>query len=172
MSDSENNLWICTSGKGVWKIAPNGNIEKNDSGNGTLGDKFRSAIEITDGTIAAAGDYGISFINNGEVINTIGSSDGLTNPKLLTLCERKDGSILAGTDGNGIAVIKDGRVVQEIKQEDGLSSDIILRIVQNSDDDGYFIVTGNGLCYLDSNDEIRILSNFPYYNNYDIIEGN
>lgn len=172
MSDSENNLWICTSGKGVWEIAPNGNIEKYDSGNGTLGDKFRSAIEITDGTIAAAGDYGISFINNGEVINTIGSSDGLTNPKLLTLCERKDGSILAGTDGNGIAVIKDGRIVQEIKQEDGLSSDIILRIVQNSDDDGYFIVTGNGLCYLDSNDEIRILSNFPYYNNYDIIEGN
>ena len=172
MSDSENNLWICTSGKGVWEVAPNGNIKKYDSGNGTLGDKFRSAIEITDGTIAAAGDYGISFINNGKVINTIGSSDGLTNPKLLTLCERKDGSILAGTDGNGIAVIKDGRIVQEIKQEDGLSSDIILRIVQNSDDDGYFIVTGNGLCYLDSNDEIRILSNFPYYNNYDIIEGN
>lgn len=172
MSDSENNLWICTSGKGVWEVAPNGNIKKYDSGNGTLGDKFRSAIEITDGTIAAAGDYGISFINNGKVINTIGSSDGLTNPKLLTLCERKDGSILAGTDGNGIAVIKDGRIVQEIKQEDGLSSDIILRIVKNSDDDGYFIVTGNGLCYLDSNDEIRILSNFPYYNNYDIIEGN
>ena len=119
-----------------------------------------------------AGDYGVSFINNGKVIDAIGSSEGLTNPKLLTLCEKTDGSILAGTDGNGIAVIKDGRIVQEIKQEDGLSSDIILRIVKNSDDDGYFIVTGNGLCYLNSENKIRILNNFPYYNNYDIIEGN
>ena len=172
MSDSENNLWICTSGKGVWEVAPNGNIEKYDSSNGALGEKFRSAIELKDGTVAVAGDYGVSFINNGEVINTIGSSEGLTNPKLLTLCEKTDGSILAGTDGNGIAVIKDGRIVQEIKQEDGLSSDIILRIVKNSDDDGYFIVTGNGLCYLNSENKIRILNNFPYYNNYDVIEGN
>ncbi|MBP3336420.1 MAG: HD domain protein, partial [Ruminiclostridium sp.] len=146
MSDSENNLWICTSGKGVWEVAPNGNIEKYDSSNGALGEKFRSAIELKDGTVAVAGDYGVSFINNGKVIDAIGSSEGLTNPKLLTLCEKTDGSILAGTDGNGIAVIKDGRIVQEIKQEDGLSSDIILRIVKNSDDDGYFIVTGNGLC--------------------------
>lgn len=172
MSDSENNLWICTSGKGVWEVAPNGNIEKYDSSNGALGEKFRSAIELKDGTIAAAGDYGVSFINNGKVIDAIGSSEGLTNPKLLTLCEKTDGSILAGTDGNGIAVIKDGRIVQEIKQEDGLSSDIILRIVKNSDDDGYFIVTGNGLCYLNSENKIRILNNFPYYNNYDVIEGN
>lgn len=172
MSDSENNLWICTSGKGVWEVAPNGNIEKYDSSNGALGEKFRSAIELKDGTVAVAGDYGVSFINNGKVIDAIGSSEGLTNPKLLTLCEKTDGSILAGTDGNGIAVIKDGRIVQEIKQEDGLSSDIILRIVKNSDDDGYFIVTGNGLCYLNSKNEIRILNNFPYYNNYDVIEGN
>lgn len=172
MSDSNNNLWICTSGKGVWEVAPSGHIAKYDSGSGTLGDKFRSAIETMDGTIAAAGDYGISFINNGKVIDAIGSSEGLTNPKLLTLCEKTDGSILAGTDGNGIAVIKDGRIVQEIKQEDGLSSDIILRIVKNSDDDGYFIVTGNGLCYLNSENKIRILNNFPYYNNYDVIEGN
>lgn len=172
MSDSENNLWICTSGKGVWEVAPNGNIEKYDSSNGALGEKFRSAIELKDGTVAVAGDYGVSFINNGKVIDAIGSSEGLTNPKLLTLCEKTDGSILAGTDGNGIAVIKDGRIVQEIKQEDGLSSDIILRIVKNSDDDGYFIVTGNGLCYLNSENKIRILNNFPYYNNYDVIEGN
>ena len=172
MSDSENNLWICTSGKGVWEVAPNGNIEKYDSSNGALGEKFRSAIELKDGTVAVAGDYGVSFINNGKVIDAIGSSEGLTNPKLLTLCEKTDGSILAGTDGNGIAVIKDGRIVQEIKQEDGLSSDIILRIVKNSTDEGYFIVTGNGLCYLNSKNEARILNNFPYYNNYDVIEGN
>lgn len=170
-ADSEGNLWICTSGKGIWKAFPNKKIIVFDSSKGTAGDKFRSVIEGKDGTVIAAGDYGITFIKDEKVIKTIGFSDGLTNPKVLTLCEMADGSILAGTDGNGIAVIKDGRIVKTLKQENGLSSDIILRIVKNSDDDGYFIVTGNGLCYMDKDNNIRFLNNFPYYNNYDIIEG-
>ncbi|MGN0596427.1 MAG: HD domain-containing phosphohydrolase [Ruminiclostridium sp.] len=172
MEDSKGNLWICTSGKGIFSVSPNGEITVFDSEKGTAGDKFRSAIEISDGTIAAAGDYGITFIKDGKVTGTITSADGLTNPKVLTLCERSDGSILAGTDGNGIAVIKDGKITGTIKQEDGLSSEIVMRIVRNNDEEGYFIVTGNGISYGDSENNIRILDNFPYYNNYDIVEGN
>ena len=170
MKDSEDNLWVCTSGKGVWKVFPNKKIVKFDSSKGTSGDKFRSAIEIGDGTIIAAGDYGITYIKDEKVIKTIDSSNGLINSKVLSICEMSDGSLLAGTDGNGIAVIKNGEIVRTLKQEDGLSSEIILRIVKNSDAEGYFIVTGNGLCYME-NGKIRFLSNFPYYNNYDVLEG-
>ncbi|MCI7766374.1 MAG: HD domain-containing protein [Oscillospiraceae bacterium] len=170
-ADSDNNLWICTSGKGISKVTPDGEIITYDSSSGTAGDKFRSVIEMKDGTIAAAGDYGITFIRDGRVYDTIGAAEGLVNPKVLSLCEREDGSIFAGTDGNGIAVIRNGVITETLKQENGLSSEIILRIVK-SRAGGYYVVTGNGLCCLSEDNEIRILNNFPYYNNYDIVEGN
>ena len=50
-------------------------------------------------------------------------------------------------------------------------SEIILRIVPDSDGGGLFVVTSNGLCYLTETGDIRILDNFPYYNNYDLVEG-
>lgn len=171
MVDSDNCLWICTSDRGVLKVSDNNTMQYFDSTNGALGDKFRSVIETRDGTILAAGDSGITFIKETKVYDTIGFADGLINPKVLTLCEREDGSILAGTDGNGIAIIKDGKVLDTLKQENGLSSEIILRIVPDSEGNGLFVVTGNGLCYMDKNDDIRILENFPYYNNYDLVEG-
>lgn len=172
MVDSKNHLWMCTSGKGIWEISGDRTIEIYDSKTGALGDKFRSVIELKDGTAAVAGDSGITFIKDGKVYDTTGFSEGLSNPKVLSLYEREDGSILAGTDGNGIAVIKDGKVTETLNQKDGLSSDIILRIVADSDGRGLFIVTGNGLCYMSEEGHIRILDNFPYYNNYDLIEGN
>ena len=172
MVDSANHLWICTSGKGIFEVSEDGEVKIYDSKTGIRGDKMRSAMETADGTIVVAGDSGISLIKDGVVTDTIGSAEGLANQKVLTLYECADGSILAGTDGNGVAVIKDGRVTDTIRQEDGLSSDIILKIVPNSDDNGLFIVTSNGLCYAQEDGSIRILDNFPYYNNFDVIEGN
>lgn len=169
--DSRNHLWIATSGKGIWEVRKDGEIITYDSQKGTLGDKFRSVIETRDGRIIVSGDSGITFIENGKVYDTIGSSEGLANPKVLSLYEREDGSILAGTDGNGIAVIQDGKVSDTLKKEDGLSSEVILRIVPDTDGTGVFVLTGNGLCYMDEKNEIRIMDNFPYYNNYDLVEG-
>lgn len=171
MADAENHLWICTSGQGIWEISETGEINRYDSKTGAIGDKFRSVIQRKDGTIVVAGDSGLTFIRQGQVYDTIGISDGLSNPKVLALYEGEDGSILAGTDGNGIAVIKDGRITQTLKQENGLSSDIILRMVPDSDGVGVFVVTANGLCYLTENGDVQILDNFPYYNNYDLVEG-
>ena len=38
---------------------------------------------------------------------------------ILTLTERSDGTVLAGTDGDGIAVLKDGKVEKNVTREDG-----------------------------------------------------
>ena len=80
------------------------------------GDKFRSIIELADGTMAAAGDFGISYIKNRKICATIKEKDGLTNPKVLCMLQKEDGTLLAGTDGNGIAVIQDTNVVGSIKK--------------------------------------------------------
>ncbi len=171
MVDSKQNLWIATFGQGLWEVSPAGAIVRHDSDTGTLGNNFRSIIETKDGRIAASGDAGVTFIQNGVVTQTIGTAEGLENPKALSLLERDDGSILVGTDGNGIAVLKDGAIQETLKQEDGLSSDIVLKMVQDADGDGVFVVTGNGLCYLSRDGTIRTFDNFPYYNNYDIVQG-
>ena len=170
MEDSQGNLWICTSGEGVWKVSEDGSIRIYSEKDGLLGDKFRTALELSDGTIALAGDLGISFVQNGTVSENIGVMNGLSNPKILCMFQQEDGTLLAGTDGNGIAVIRDHKVQSYYKKGNGLSSDVILRMVEDTDNGGLIIVTSNSLCFM-KNDRIRILDNFPYYNNYDVVEG-
>ena len=168
--DSQGNLWVCTSGEGVWKVSEDGSIRIYSENDGLLGDKFRTALELSDGTIALAGDLGISFVQNGTVSENIGVINGLSNPKILCMFQQEDGTLLAGTDGNGIAVIRDHKVQSYYKKGNGLSSDVILRMVEDTDNGGLIIVTSNSLCFM-KKDKIRILDNFPYYNNYDVVEG-
>ena len=167
-ADSRNHLWICTYGQGLFEVNPDRSIVLYNSENGSFGNRSRLATELSDGTIVAAGDTGMSFIRDHEIVKTIGHADGLINSMILTVTELEDGTILAGTDGDGIALIRDGEVTRMLTRADGLSSGVILRTVPDSKDNGVFIVTSNGLCYMDSSCNIRTLDNFPYYNNYDI----
>lgn len=169
--DQKDHLWICTYGKGVCEVTETGEMHAYDSSAGALGDKFRTVIEKEDGTILAAGDMGITYVKNGKITRTIGYEDGLKNAKILCLLEQKDGSVLAGMDGDGIAVIEDGEVTDTIQKEDGLGSEVILRMVAEKNGNGIFIVTSNSICYMNQSGSIRVLNNFPYYNNYDIVEG-
>ena len=167
-ADSHGHLWICTYGQGLIEIDPYGNQTLYDSSNGSFGNRARVVTELSDGTIAAAGDTGMSFIRNHEIVQTIGYADGLINSMILTVTELPDGTIIAGTDGDGIALVKNGEVTRMLTRSDGLSSGVILRTVPDVSGDGVFIVTSNGLCYMDSSFAIRPLDHFPYFNNYDV----
>lgn len=171
MTDSRDELWICTSGQGVWRASGNGTVTVYNSAAGALGDWFRSALELSDGTVALSGDSGITLVKDGVVTGSVGSEDGLENPKVLCMLELADGALLAGTDGNGIAVIRDGAVERVLTQEAGLSSKVILRMVHDPQGAGVYIVTSNSLCFMDPQGRIRVLTNFPYFNNYDVIPG-
>ncbi|MGX8705909.1 MAG: HD domain-containing phosphohydrolase, partial [bacterium] len=166
--DRENHLWVCTYGSGLMEFAPNGEVWMYNAENGSFGNRSRLVTSLSDGTILAAGDTGISYIRDHQIQRTIRNGDGLINSMILTLTERDDGTILAGTDGDGIAVLKDGAVAGMLTRDDGLSSGVILRTIRDPKSDGVFIVTSNSLCYLDPDGSIRILDNFPYFNNYDI----
>jgi energy-coupling factor transport system substrate-specific component len=168
-ADSKNHLWICTYGSGLWEVDGD-NITTYDVKNGTFGDRARVVIEMSDGTIVAAGDNGISFIDNGEITYTFKYGTGLSNAMILSLMEMQDGGLMAGTDGDGIAIIKDGAVQKTLTRADGLSSDVILRTVADNAGDGTFVVTSNGLCYVSADYTVQTLDNFPYFNNYDIWE--
>lgn len=168
--DSRDNLWICTYGRGLAKVTRDGSVRFYDKKNtaGKIGNRVRVCIELRDGTIVAAGETGVCFIQNDEIVRTIGKADGLTDAMILTLMEWEDGTILAGSDGNGLALIKNGIVNNIFTIQDGLTSDVILRTVNDPDGGGVFIVTSNSLCYMDEGSIIRPLRNFPYFNNYDL----
>ena len=166
--DDSDHLWVCTYGSGLLEVEPDGAQHWYNSENGGFGNRARVVAQLSDGTIMAGGDTGVSFIRGHEIVNTVGYADGLINSMILTVTELKDGRILAGTDGDGIAVIRDGQVERMLTREDGLSSEVILRTVPDPKTDGVFIVTSNGLCYMDADGAIRPLNNFPYFNNYDV----
>ena len=169
--DRSDHLWICTYGSGLIEIGPEGDEHHYDRSRGTFGNRSRLVTELSDGTILAGGDTGVSFLRDHQVIRTIGYSEGLINSMILTATELPDGRILVGTDGDGIAVLEDGDVARMLTRDDGLSSGVILRTVLDPKGEGVFLITSNGLCYLDlagGEDRIRPLERFPYFNNYDL----
>ena len=168
MKDSRENLWICTYGRGLILADPNGKITVFNDANARIGNRIRTVIELKNGTIAVAGERGISFIENGEILRTISYDKAQSSARTLSLMEMADGTILAGTDGDGLAIIQNGEIKQILTLNNGLTSDVILRTVREPNGKGTYIVTSNSLCYMDEDFSIRSLKNFPYFNNYDI----
>lgn len=165
--DSNNHLWICTYGSGLWETDGETTTHYN-SENSVFGDRARVVLEMRDKTIVAAGNHGICFIRGGQVTDSIILEGGFSNTMILCLVELEDGTLLAGTDGDGIMVIRNRKVVSKMTRDSGLSSDVVIRIVKDNGGEGAFVVTSNGLCYINGDDTVEQLFNFPYFNNYDI----
>ena len=166
--DSRGDLWICTYGKGLVKVKPDGTTTTYDSSSGSFGDRSRTVMEMSDGTVVAAGDTGIAFLDDTGIQNTLTYGDNFSNAMILSLLEMDDGALLAGTDGDGIVVIRNGQPVRILTRYDGLTSGVILRMTKCSDGEHVLIVTSNGICCMDSQYNIRGLEHFPYFNNYDV----
>ena len=166
-ADIDGSLWVCTYG-GLFRYNPDGSIRLYTTETDKVtSDRFRCIIRLSDGTVAAGTSNGINFFINGELTAALDSDDGLANTQILSLAEGPDGSLWAGSDGSGIYVISEGGLIKNYTAQDGLSSEVVLRIVPH--EDGFLIVTSNALCHMDSAGNIRRLSEFPYFNNYDVI---
>lgn len=170
-ADSNDNLWIATTGMGVIKVCVNDQgdyeIRNYTEEDGMPGMRFRNICERKNGEIWVAGDYGVAILTD-RVKQVFTAQNGLANEKSLCLLEYKD-ACYVGSDGGGITKIRDDKVESNIGKKDGLSSDVILRLVYEPVTDGVFIVTSNGLCYMSADGTIKCLDTFPYSNNYDMI---
>ena len=167
--DEQNHLWICTHTKGLFEYDPDGTEYVYNRENGLFGNKARVVTQLRDGTILASCDTGLGFFRDHEIVDMmLYAGTRITSNTVMTMTELPDGTILAGTDGNGIAVIEDHKVTRMLTRANGLSSEVILRTVLDAKTGGVFVVTSNGLCYMNTDETIRTLDNFPYFNNYDI----
>lgn len=170
MQDSKNRMWVCTYTKGLYCMNKAGKIEAFET---DTEQQFRVLLELSDGTIAAAGKKGITFLKNGEVTKRLTKANGFENQVVLTLSELSDGTLIAGTDGGGIAIIQQQSMVKLLRRQDGLTSNVILRTVNdyngNTPTGAFYAITSNGINYVDKDFSIHPLTNFPYSNNYDMI---
>lgn len=170
MQDSKNRMWVCTYTKGLYCMNKAGKIEAFET---DTEQQFRVLLELSDGTIAAAGKKGITFLKNGEVTKRLTKANGFENQVVLTLSELSDGTLIAGTDGGGIAIIQQQSIVKLLRRQDGLTSNVILRTVNdyngNTPTSAFYAITSNGINYVDKDFSIHPLTNFPYSNNYDMI---
>ncbi|MCR4674582.1 MAG: response regulator [Lachnospiraceae bacterium] len=166
MKDSAGNLWVCTYGMyGLIEVTVDERIiVYGGSEDVENADRFLMSIELSDGTIAAAGMEGIYFISGEQIVDTFKEKDGLEVPQILCLLETDDNKLLACSDGDGVYVLRDGEIIEHIDDRAGLTSQVVLRAVRCGA--GYLYVTSNALFY-DDRDEIHELTNFPYSNNYD-----
>ncbi len=170
MIDSKKRLWVCTYTKGLYCMDKAGNINEYET---TTAQQFRVLLELSDGTIAAAGKKGITFLKDGLVTKRLTKADGFENQVVLTLSERPDGTLIAGTDGGGIAVIKNQQIEKLIRRQEGLTSNVVLRTVNDYDGKtatgGTYLITSNSICYMSEDFTVKHLANFPYSNNYDLV---
>ncbi|MBP5159778.1 MAG: response regulator, partial [Lachnospiraceae bacterium] len=167
MEDRSGRLWVCTYGQeGLYRIDTDGSVKTfNESNAGTLGGRFRTSIELDDGTIVAASNLGLNMIRGDSVVGVIGEKDGLDAPQILSMVLEEDGTLVVGSDGAGVYMIRDGKVVGRRSDEDGLETPVVLRVVPC--EGGYLYVTSNAL-YYDDGVRVKKLGQFPYNNNYDI----
>lgn len=164
--DSSGALWIASSGKGLIYFSSDRTVRSYGDPE-DLGNAFDVCTELSDGTVAAAGENGLVLIGKGKPLTVPYGEDLGTSP-ILAITELPDGTILLGTDGNGILAVKNGTVTKHLTKADGLTSGVVRRIVADESTGIWFLVTGNGLCYME-NDVIRPVFYFPYSDNYDVV---
>ena len=165
--DSQNRIWFCTfSEYGLVCLEPSGKITMFDK-DGELGsDRVRTLTELSDGSLAVSIGAGVYIIRDMKIAESYTEKDGLGDSEILTICERTDGALLLGSDGDGLYILKDG-VISRAVEDMNLSSDVILRIKYDWRREAYWLITSNSIAYM-KGDKIKTVSNFPYTNNFDL----
>lgn len=160
LCDSKGSVWIGTYYQyGLLKYEPeDGTITPYTQENGMSNEQIRMLLELSDGSIAAASQNGVSILKNHEVVQTYTEKDGLSYPIILCLCQGEDGTLYAGSDGQGFYAIKDGEVTH-YGFDEGLEAGVVLRMLPDKDGQGMFISAGNGLYYWDF-ESFRELTNY------------
>ncbi len=165
---ADGDLWIgtYTNGTGLIHLLKDGGVSTFTTENGMPDNEVRCICVQKDGTAFAGTNKGIAAIKDERILRTVGSKDGLENTVILSLEEGERGKIYAGTDGDGIYVI-DGQDIGRIGRDEGLTSDVVMKIKHDEARELYWLVTSNSIEYM-KDGEIKLISSFPYNNNYDL----
>ena len=167
--DSGNRVWFSTYSDRGLVCYDAGKVTCYSRAQGLPSDRIRVVYERADGAILVACTGGMAVISNDSVKEVYNETSGLPNPEILTISEAENGDMLLGSDGDGIYVLN-GRGVRNLGVDDGLNSAVILRIKKDEKRGIYWIVTSNSIAYMTPDYQITTIEQFPYSNNFDIVE--
>ncbi|HET6556924.1 MAG TPA: two-component regulator propeller domain-containing protein [Prolixibacteraceae bacterium] len=149
-------LWIGTDGNGIY------NMKLNDFPNRSLLSSQLSypivrSILVTrnkDLLIGTKGGGIDVFDASGKHTRTLSVNDGLSNNSVLSLHEREDGTIWAGTDGRGIDVISpDFKTIKNFPGDFNLEKELefasVYRILEDNDRRLYLGTSGYGVIMIE-----------------------
>ena len=122
------------------------------------GQRIRSLIEDSDGRMwmSVWSGPGLLCYDHGT-LRAYTEDDGLITNKARTVCEMKDGSIVAATN-SGVSILKDDKVVRSYGIEDGLENPMILTVEEGADGEILAGSDGGGLYVISKDGSIRTLS--------------
>lgn len=166
--DRQGNIWFCSfDANALVCLKPDGELLVWNKENGLLSNYCRTIYERQDGTLALSVSGGVQIFQDFEIVRTIGSSDGLVNSTVLSICEDRDGTLYLGTNGDGVYVADDDGAAPFPGFCD-LSSGVVLMIKDDPTRDRLWILTSNAVAVLQDG-AIRTETRFPMAHIYDIL---
>ena len=137
---------------------------------GMLSDRVRCCYESDDGMIyASCSAGGVVSIDGDSIKDIYESGDEVGAADILTISQDFNGNMVFGTDGDGIYLLRGNNVIN-INTDSDLRSGVVMRIKRSTTRNVLWIVTSNSLAYMDEQNKITTIKNFPYSNNFDIYE--
>ena len=168
-TDSKGNIWFSTFSDYGLICYKDGKITKIRSTDGLPSDRVRTVFERADGALMVCCTGGLAIVQNGKVQKVYNEKDGITNTEILTASQFDNGDMVVGTDGGGIFVIS-ANDVYNVNVDKGLSSDVVMRVKKDLKRNIMWVVTSNSICYLNEDNDITTVKDFPYLNNFDIYQ--
>ena len=170
ISDKSGRLWFSTMyGDKPIVCYENGIATCFTKEDGLPSERARAVAECADGSVLAVLTGGLAKIRGGKVEKVYDEKDGIENTDILTAVEAENGDIIVGTNGNGVYVLSENGS-RHIDTDAGLLSEVIMRVKKDVSRDIYWLVTSNTISYLDSDYNVKNITDFPYSNNFDLYE--
>ncbi len=168
--DSKGRIWFATYGDRGLVMYDGKNVTCYTTKDGLPSERIRAVYETSDGTILVACTGGLAFLSMQKgVYDVFDERSGLANSEILTLAEADNGDIILGSNGDGMYIITDG-FIRNVGFEEGLSSEVILRVKKDEKRGIFWLVTSNSIAYMTSDYQVTTIEQFPYSNNFDLVE--
>jgi ligand-binding sensor domain-containing protein/two-component sensor histidine kinase len=142
LKDLQENIWIATSGGGLYKLTQN-NFQHFDSNSGLRGNRIYAVHKKNDEIWISSSEKGVSKIDS-LGITPIFADNGFLDIKAKTIASDKYNNVWVGTEGKGILIFKRKPIPLDSIQQDskfdslnkGLFPDYVLETDTITIDDG------------------------------------
>lgn len=172
VKDSHERLWISTWQSGLYCLEGDSLYQYDtDCQDAALSsDHMRTVTETKDGSLLIVSKGGLDIMKDRRVIMSYGRNEGIENTDFLCAEAGPDNEILLGSDCSGIYIIRGDGTAENLSKKDGLGSDAVMRIKKDRSRDIFWIVTGNSIAYMTKDHKITTVTEFPYPDNFDILQ--